>query len=94
MPLLSNVFAPVHTILPELNIKALVLGSLILITRPGNCSGLYSVLGIVLASFVKGIGFSRDVVATQQVFEALFGWVDGSELCSFRSQVYAFYQGS
>src|SRR3989344_1542446 len=36
-------FAPVQTTFPELKINAEVLGFLILITRPGNCSGLYSV---------------------------------------------------
>ena len=35
-------FAPVHTNLPEPNIKAAVLGSLSLNTNPGNCSKLYS----------------------------------------------------
>lgn len=33
---LTNLFAPVHTILPELNIKAVVLGSLILIITAAN----------------------------------------------------------
>jgi hypothetical protein len=35
-------FAPVHTIFPELKIKAVVLGSLILIITAANRFGLYS----------------------------------------------------
>ena len=35
-------FAPVQTTLPDVNNKADVLGSFILMTKPGNCSGLYS----------------------------------------------------
>jgi len=34
-------FAPVHTNLPDPNIKAAVLGSFSLNTKPGNCSKLY-----------------------------------------------------
>ncbi len=56
----SSIFlAPVHTILPLEKIKAEVFGSLMRNTRPGNCSGLYSVLGKVAAIFSKGISFSR-----------------------------------
>src|SRR3989344_8008447 len=57
-------FAPVQTTFPELKIKADVFGSFILITNPGNCSGLYSVLGNVSASFIKGISCSREVETT------------------------------
>ena len=53
-----------HTRFPELKTRTADLGSLILKTRPGNVSGLYSVFGCVLASFVKGTGFSKEVVAT------------------------------
>src|SRR3989344_5948403 len=57
-------FAPVKTILPELNIKAEVFGSFILITKPGNCSGLYSVFGRTSASFIKGMSCSSEVETT------------------------------
>ena len=39
-------------------------GFFILKTNPGNCSGLYSVLLWLLASFVKETGFPKEVVAT------------------------------
>src|SRR3989344_2982793 len=61
---LSMDLAPVHTTLPELKIKADVLGSLILITSPGNCSGLYSVLLRVAAIFSSGIACIKDVETT------------------------------
>jgi len=54
----------VQTRFPELKTRTADFGSLILRTNPGKVSGLYSVFGCVLASFVKGIGFSREVVAT------------------------------
>src|SRR3989338_2170210 len=55
----SIVLAPVQTIFPLEKIRADVLGSLIRNTKPGNCSGLYSVLGKVAAIFSKGMSFSR-----------------------------------
>src|SRR3989344_8079364 len=61
---LSKDLAPVQTIFPEENIKAEVFGSLILITNPGNCSGLYSVLLKVAAIFSKGMSCLRDVLIT------------------------------
>ncbi len=57
-------FVPVQTRLPEEKTNTADFGSLTLRTKPGNCSGLYSVLGIVFASFVKTMSFPRDVVAT------------------------------
>ena len=61
--MLSSTFcmlrAPVQTTLPELKIKAEVLGSLMRITKPGNCSGLYSVLDKVAAIFSRGMSCSR-----------------------------------
>jgi len=56
--------APVETIFPELKINADVFGSLILITNPGNCSGLYSVFGKVSASFIKGISCPSEAEQT------------------------------
>src|SRR3989344_678351 len=56
--------APVQTIFPELNINADVFGSLIRMTRPGNCSGLYSVFGNASANLINGISFSREADAT------------------------------
>lgn len=38
----SSLLAPVHTILPDENIRAVVLGSLILIMTAANRFGLYS----------------------------------------------------
>src|SRR3989344_8557180 len=58
------VLAPVQTILPLEKIRADVFGSLIRKTNPGNCSGLYSVLGSVAAIFSKGISFSNAVETT------------------------------
>src|SRR3990167_5949047 len=55
----SMVLAPVQTIFPLEKIKAEVLGSLMRNTNPGNCSGLYSVLGRVAAIFSNGMSFSR-----------------------------------
>src|SRR3989344_5041880 len=57
-------FAPVKTTFPELKIKAEVFGSLILITNPGNCSGLYSVFGRTSANLIKGMSCSKDVETT------------------------------
>jgi len=54
----------VHTRFPDEKTKTADFGSLILKTSPGKVSGLYSVFGCVLASFVNGTGFSNDVVAT------------------------------
>src|SRR3989344_4247666 len=56
--------APVQTTLPDEKIKADVLGSFILITKPGNCSGLYSVFGKVSASFINGISWPREAEQT------------------------------
>src|SRR3990167_10306579 len=69
-------FAPVQTTFPELNINADVFGSFIRITKPGNCSGLYSVFGRVSASFIKGMSCFKSVVAT--IF-----WILISVLCLF-----------
>jgi len=41
-----------------------VFGSFILITNPGNCSGLYSVLDKVAAILSNGISCSREVETT------------------------------
>src|SRR3989338_11436337 len=60
----AKVRAPVHTTLPLENTNAEVLGSFIRNTRPGNCSGLYSVFGKVAAIFSKGTSFSREVDTT------------------------------
>src|SRR3989338_6514857 len=60
----SIVLAPVQTTLPEENINAEVLGSFMRITRPGNCSGLYSVLLSVAAIFSRGISCSRPELTT------------------------------
>src|SRR3972149_10321636 len=57
-------FVPVQTKFPEEKTRTADFGSLTLRTRPGKVSVLYSVFGWVLASFVRGIGFSREVVAT------------------------------
>ncbi|MDZ4226480.1 MAG: hypothetical protein U1B79_00005, partial [Candidatus Pacearchaeota archaeon] len=57
-------FVPVQTRFPEEKTRTADFGSLTRRTRPGKVSGLYSVFGCVLASFVRGIGFSREVVAT------------------------------
>jgi hypothetical protein len=48
-----SLFAPVQTILPELNINAVVLGALILIIRAANLFGLYSALRACRAIFFK-----------------------------------------
>ena len=56
--------APVQTTFPELKIKADVFGVLILITKPGNCSGLYSVFGRTSASFINGMSCSKLVETT------------------------------
>ena len=40
--LISSLFAPVQTTLPDLNIKAVVLGSRILMMQAANLLGLYS----------------------------------------------------
>src|SRR3989344_4719799 len=74
-------FAPVQTTFPELNINAEVFGSLILITRPGNCSGLYSVFGSVSASLIKGISCSKEVVAT--IFWSFISFLDFLESLAF-----------
>ena len=60
----AKVLAPVHTTLPLLNINAEVLGSLIRNTKPGNCSGLYSVLGNVATIFSNGTSVSKLVLTT------------------------------
>src|SRR3989338_1501565 len=57
-------FVPVQTKFPDEKTRTADFGSFILKTSPGNVSGLYSVLGWVLASFVKGTGFPREAVAT------------------------------
>lgn len=56
--------APVHTILPELKIRADVFGSFILMTSPGNCSGLYSVFESVAAIFSSGMSCPSDALTT------------------------------
>ena len=53
-----------QTKLPEENTRTADFGCLTLKTNPGNCSGLYSVLGTFFANLVKGISFPREVVAT------------------------------
>ena len=57
-------FVPVHTRFPYEKTKTADFGSLTRRTKPGNVSGLYSVFGWVRANFVRGMGFSREVVAT------------------------------
>ncbi len=57
-------FVPVQTRFPDEKTSTADFGSFILKTSPGKVSGLYSVFGCVLASFVSGTGFSREVVAT------------------------------
>ena len=54
----------VQTTFPELKISAEVLGSFILKTNPGNCSGLYSVIGRVAASFSNGTSCPKSVDTT------------------------------
>uniref|UniRef100_A0A224Y0Z9 Uncharacterized protein n=1 Tax=Panstrongylus lignarius TaxID=156445 RepID=A0A224Y0Z9_9HEMI len=49
----SSLFAPVQTILPELNIKAVVLGSRILMITAANLLGLYSAFLACNAIFFK-----------------------------------------
>ena len=48
-----SLLAPVHTILPELNISAVVRGALILIINAANRFGLYSALRACNAIFFK-----------------------------------------
>ena len=57
-------FVPVQTKFPDEKTRTADFGCLILKTSPGNCSGLYSVFGIVFANFVKGTSFPKEVVAT------------------------------
>src|SRR3989338_11235990 len=57
-------FVPVQTRFPDEKTRTADFGCFILKTSPGNCSGLYSVLGIVFASLVSGTSFPREVVAT------------------------------
>ena len=71
---LSMLLAPVHTIFPELKISALVFGSFILITRPGNCSGLYSVFDSVAAIFSSGMSCPSEALTTMfTTFISRFG---------------------
>jgi hypothetical protein len=49
----SSDFAPVHTILPDVKIKAVVFGSLILIITAANLLGLYSAFLQLRAIFLK-----------------------------------------
>ena len=64
---------PVQTKFPEEKTRTADFGSLTLRTSPGNCSGLYSVLGIVFASLVSGTSLPREVVATMfWIFEETF----------------------
>jgi len=49
----SSLLAPVHTILPELNISAVVLGSRILIITAANRLGLYSAFLACKAIFLR-----------------------------------------
>src|SRR3989344_3950791 len=60
----ATLFVPVQTRFPDEKTKTADFGSLILKTKPGNCSGLYSVLLCERASFVRETGFPREVVAT------------------------------
>ncbi len=57
-------FVPVQTSFPEEKTRTADFGFFTLRTRPGNCSGLYSVLLCVLANFVREMGFPKAVVAT------------------------------
>src|SRR3989344_3376300 len=57
-------FVPVQTRFPDEKTSTADFGCFILKTSPGNCSGLYSVFGIVFASLVRGISFPKEVVAT------------------------------
>jgi len=54
----------VQTKFPDEKTRTADFGSFTLKTSPGNVSGLYSVFGWVLASFVKGTGFPKEAVAT------------------------------
>lgn len=49
----SSLLAPVHTIFPDENIKAVVLGSLILIITAANRLGLYSAFLACKAIFLR-----------------------------------------
>lgn len=66
----SSLFAPVQTILPELNINAVVLGSLILIITAANRLGLYSALRACNAIFFKSnlqFKFTVDTMFLQEI---------------------------
>ena len=60
----SSDFAPVHTILPEVNIRAVVFGSLILIITAANLFGLYSAFLQLRAIFLKSSLHPRLAVDT------------------------------
>lgn len=60
----SSFFAPVHTILPDAKIKAVVLGCLNLITTAANLLGLYSAFLACKAMFFKFKGQFRFTVET------------------------------
>lgn len=62
--LASSDFAPVQTIFPEENIKAVVLGSLILIITAAKRLGLYSAFLACRAIFFKSSGTPRFTVDT------------------------------
>lgn len=57
--------APVQTILPDLNIKAVVLGSRIRIIKPLNLAGLYSELRVREFILVNSNSVFKSTVATQ-----------------------------
>ncbi len=53
-----------QTKFPDENTRTADFGFFTRNTNPGNCSGLYSVLLWVLASFVRDTGLPKEVVAT------------------------------
>jgi hypothetical protein len=62
--LYSSDLAPVHTIFPDVKIKAVVLGSLILIMTAANLFGLYSAFLQFKAIFLKSSLHPRLAVET------------------------------
>ncbi len=71
-------FAPVHTILPDLKTNAAVFGFVVLYTNPGNCFGSYSATSNLSASDFKSNSCPIAVDAT--TFSILMVFFAASDL--------------
>lgn len=87
--------APVHTIFPELKIKAVVLGSLILIITAANRLGLYSAFLACKAIFFKSSLQPRFTVQTMFLKEnSMFENKPALYIIYILHMIYKYYSGS